>query len=184
MDITVTGRRMQVTDALREYALQKFSGALSVFTIDPMTAEVVLHVEKNRSNPNAAVAEVTVFTKGHVIRAEEAETDMYAAIDLASEKVERQLRKYKTKVVDRRQRAGTGAQPPVVVPAFDEELILDESIIRTKTVDAKPMNEEEAMLQLDLLGHDFFVFTDDETNLINVLYRRRDGGYGLIQPAV
>lgn len=178
MDITVTGRKMQLTDALREYATEKFSNALSIFSIDPMRAEIVLHVEKNRSNPNAAVAEVTVFTKGHVIRAEEAESDMYAAIDLASEKVERQLRKYKTRVIDRKQRAAA----PVPEPITMEELV-EESIIRTKTVDAKPMSEEEAMLQIDLLGHDFFVFTHAETNRLNVLYRRHDGGYGLIQPA-
>ena len=104
MSITVTGRKMPVTDALREYAEEKIGNSMKVMDIDPLVAEVVLFVEKNPANPRPAVCEVTLRTKGHIIRVEEHEEDMYAAIDVAAAKVVRQLRKYKTKVVDRKLR--------------------------------------------------------------------------------
>jgi len=190
MEITVTGRKMQVTDPIREYAIEKISNALDVFAIDPLRAEVVLQVEKNPSNPNQGVAEVTVRAKGHVIRAEEAASDMYAAIDLASEKVERQMRKYKTKVVDRRQRGSSairGVEPasiPVIITPPSPDDPDPEAILRKKTVDLVPLDEDAAMLQMDLVGHDFFMFINDETGDVNVLYRREAGGYGLLEPAV
>ena len=98
MSITVTGRKMPVTDALREYAEEKIGNSMKVMDIDPLVAEIVLFVEKNPANPRPAVCEVTLRTKGHIIRVEEHEEDMYAAIDVAAAKVVRQLRKYKTKV--------------------------------------------------------------------------------------
>ena len=107
MSITVTGRKMPVTDALREYAEEKIGNSMKVMDIDPLVAEIVLFVEKNPANPRPAVCEVTLRTKGHIIRVEEHEEDMYAAIDVAAAKVVRQLRKYKTKVVDRKLRAAT-----------------------------------------------------------------------------
>lgn len=185
MNITVTGRKMGVTDSLREYAEEKITNSTKVFDIDPMTAEIVLHVEKNPANPNSAVAEITIRTRGHVVRAEEAEEDMYAAIDLASEKVERQLRKYKTKVLDHRVRDGRNpnAAPK---PLPDPETIVAEAeenaVVRTKYLDLTPMTEEDALLQTDLLGHDFFVFLSAETGLVNVIYHRDGGGYGIIKP--
>lgn len=189
MEITVAGRRMQVTEPLREYATEKLSNSLGVFSIDPIRAEVVLQVEKNRSNPNHQVAEITVFTKGHVIRAEEAETDMYAAIDLATDKVARQLRKYKTKVVDRRHRSGSairGVEPaaiPVIINPPSPDDPDPEAILRKKSLDLTPLDEDAAMLQMDLLGHDFFMFINEVTGDVNVLYRRDAGGYGLLEPA-
>lgn len=186
MDFKVTGRKMQVSDTLREYATEKLGNAVKVFDIEPMTAETVLHVEKNRSNPRSAVAEITLRTKGHVIRAEEAAEDMYAAIDLATDKVTRQLRKYKTRIVDRHKRHGVrgkammmeaAAQSPVVMPAEDEE-----AVVRVKEIALDPLTEEEALIQIDLLGHDFFVYTDAMTGLVNVMYHRKDGGYGIIKP--
>lgn len=186
MDIKVTGRKMQVSDALREYAEEKVENSTKVFEIGPMNAEVVLHVEKNRSNPKSAVAEITLRTKGQVIRAEEAAEDMYAAIDLAASKVSRQLRKFKTKVIDRRKR--DGAKPaahlepvPVDIPQAPEE---DEEIVRTKYIDLQPLTEEEALIQTDLVGHDFFMYIDAKTGLTNVIYHRKDGGYGVLKPKI
>jgi len=185
MNITVTGRKMQITDALKDYAVEKIEGACKVFDI-PMTAEVVLHVEKNPSNPRHCVAEVTIRTKGHVVRVEEAEEDMYAAIDVAADKTQRQLRKFKTRIVDRRTRANAAGAaedlpvadlPPV---QFDD----DEAIVRVKEIELQPLTEEEALIQTDLLGHDFFVYIDAVTGLTNVIYHRNGGGYGIIKPVV
>lgn len=188
MSITVTGRRMPVTNALRDYAEEKIGNAMKVMDIDPLVAEVVLYKEKNPANPRPAVCEVTLRTKGHIVRVEESEEDMYAAIDVAAAKVLRQLRKYKTKVVDRRVRnegetirmieSNVGTE--LDVDGLMEELA-DDEIVRVKEIEFAPLTEEEALVQIDLLGHDFFAFTDRDTNLVNILYRRDDGGYGLLK---
>lgn len=188
MSITVTGRRMPVTNALREYAEEKIGNAMKVMDIDPLVAEVVLYKEKNPANPRPAVCEVTLRTKGHIVRVEESEEDMYAAIDVAAAKVLRQLRKYKTKVVDRRVR-NEGETIRMIEPGVGGELdvdglmeeLNDDEIVRVKEIEFAPLTEEEALVQIDLLGHDFFVFTDRDSNLVNVLYRRDDGGYGLLK---
>ena len=143
MSITVAGRKMPVTDALRQYAEEKIGNSMKVMDIDPLVAEVVLYVEKNPANPRPACCEVTLRTKGHIIRVEECEEDMYAAIDVAAAKVVRQL--------------------------------------RVKEIEFEPLTEEEALVKIDLLGHDFFAYTDRDTNMVNVLYRRDDGGYGLLK---
>lgn len=185
MQIQVKGRHMDVSPAIRDYATEKIGKVAKIHDRDEMTIEAVLHVEKNPSQKNRDVAEVTARMKGVVVRAEEAAPDMYAAIDLVSEKLERQMRKYKTKLVDRRNggRAVVKTAPgdSALASPFAEE---EESgqIVRTKYVDAKPMTSDEAIMQMELLGHDFFVFTSAESDDINVLYRRNDGNYGLIAP--
>ena len=186
MSITVTGRKMPVTDALREYAEEKIGNSMKVMDIDPLVAEVVLYVEKNPANPRPACCEVTLRTKGHIIRVEECEEDMYAAIDVAAAKVVRQLRKYKTKVIDRKLRAVDETIRTEPVPTKDldqlmEELAADEEVVRVKEIEFEPLTEEEALVKIDLLGHDFFAYTDRDTNMVNVLYRRDDGGYGLLK---
>lgn len=189
MSITVTGRKMPVTDALREYAEEKIGNSMKVMDIDPLVAEVVLFVEKNPANPRPAVCEVTLRTKGHIIRVEEHEEDMYAAIDVAAAKVVRQLRKYKTKVVDRKLRAADEtirmAEPAAAgeldVDGLMQELAADDEVVRVKTIEFEPLTEEEALVKIDLLGHDFFAYTDRDTSMVNVLYRRDDGGYGLLK---
>jgi len=184
MQIKITGRHMPVTDPIRSYAEEKISKVAKIHDRDDMSVDVVLHVEKNPANKNRDVAEVTAHMKGLVVRAEEAAPDMYAAIDLVSEKLERQMRKYKTKLVDRR-----NGKTSVRTAAGDSELpssIPEEesgAVVRTKKIGNKPMTEDEAILQLELLGHDFFVFTHADTGIVNVLYRRNDGDYGLIQPS-
>lgn len=190
MDIKVSGRKVTVTDALHDYVDEKIGDALKVFNIQPMTCDVVLRVEKNRSNSEAAVCEVTVRVRDNVVRVESADPDMYAAIDFAADKVTRQLRKFKTRVVDRRQRAqGLPVEPihtdlaDLIEPeAVDEDA--DDELVREKVIDLPPMTEEEALVQTDLIGHDFYVFTNATTGLVNVIYHRKNGGYGIIKPKI
>ncbi len=189
MNITVTGRNIAVTDALRTYVDEKLQAATNVFDI-PMNAEVVLRVEKNPSNPVPQVVEVTVFVKGAVVRVSEAAADMYVAVDMAADRVSRQLRKFKTRVIDRRQRAAAPQEPsaaeladlievPEPAPEEDEE---QEEILREKLIEFTPLTVDQALLQTDLLGHDFFVFTNVDTGDVNVIYRRKNGGYGILKP--
>ena len=182
MNLTVKGRNLVLTDAISAYAEEKISKVAKIHDRDDMTIDVVLHVEKNPSNKNRDVAEVTAHMKGIVVRAEEAAPEMYAAIDLVAEKLERQMRKYKTKLVDRRNgkiAVKTAPGDTEIKPEPEEEEL---GVTRVKVIDTKPMTEEEAILQLELLGHDFFVFTHAEVGTVNVLYRRTGGDYGLIQP--
>ena len=186
MQVKVTGRHMNPTESTRTYAEEKFGRIAKIHDADSVVAEVVLEAQKNRSNPDRFVAEVTVRLKGHVVRAEEAASDMHAAIDLAAAKAETQMRKYKSRVVDRR----SGKHQPTVVktaPGDGQVAVPEEEtpvVTRTKIVNAVPMSEEEAILQLELLGHDFFVYRSADTQEVNVLYRRTGGDFGVIQPSV
>lgn len=190
MDITVSGRKTTVTDALRERVNEKVGAALKVFDIEPMTADVVLRYEKNPSIPEPAIVEVTVRARGSVIRVAEHGADMYAAIDLAADKVTRQLRKFKTKVIDNRQQGASAADVAPAMPVDDlGDLLIpeeeeDDLLVREKIIDITPMTEEEALVQTDLLGHDFYVFENATTGLINVVYHRKNGGYGIIKPRI
>ncbi len=190
MDITVSGRKTTVTDALRAHVNEKVGAALKVFDIEPMTADVVLRYEKNPSIPEPAIVEVTVRVRSSVVRVAEHGADMYAAIDQAADKVTRQLRKFKTKVVDNRQQGASAAEvapaprvddlADLLIPAEEE----DDLLVREKVIDITPMTEEEALVQTDLLGHDFYVFENSLTGLINVVYHRKNGGYGIIKPKI
>lgn len=189
MDITVSGRKTTVTDALRAHVDEKIGEALKVFDIEPMTTDVVLRYEKNPSNPSPAIVEVTVRARGSVIRVAEHGADMYAAIDEAADKVTRQLRKFKTKIVDNRQQGASAAEVAPVEPVSDlADLLLpedeDDLLVREKFIDLTPMTEEQALVETDLLGHDFYVFENATTGLINVVYHRKNGGYGIIKPRI
>ena len=182
VDIKISGRKVSVTDAMRDHVNEKVGESLKVFDIKPMTCDVVLRVDKNPSNPDRKMCEVTVFVRDNVVRVEASSADMYAAIDEAADKVARQLRKYKTRVIDRRQRP-----VPMPVPSSSDDLadlIVDEddALVREKLIDLRPMTEEEALVQTDLIGHDFYVFENATTGLINVIYLRHNGGYGIIKP--
>ena len=189
MAITVAGRKMTVSDALRQYAEEKIGNSMKVMDIDPLDAEVVLSVKKNPSIALPCKCEVTIRTKGNVVRVEEDEQDMYAAIDVAAAKVLRQLRKYKTRVIDRKVRAGAHGEAGSIRTMEGEDLDLDalmadlsdDEIVRVKEIDFEPMTEEEALIQIDLLGHDFFAYIDRDTEAFCVLYRRDNGGYGLLK---
>lgn len=189
VDIRISGRKVTITDALRSHVEDKLGSALKVFDISPMTCDCVLRVDKNPSNLERKSCEVTVFVRDNVVRVVASGDDMYAAIDSAADKVSRQLRKYKTRVVDRRQKGGRIAVPAniedladlIVESGEDED---DEVLVREKVIDLPPMTEEEALVQTDLLGHDFYVFTNATTGLINVIYHRKNGGYGIIKPKI
>ena len=188
MAITVAGRKMTVTDSLRQYAEEKIGNSMKVMDIDPLDAEVVLSVKKNPSIALPCKCEVTIRTKGNVVRVEEDEQDMYAAIDVAAAKVLRQLRKYKTRVIDRKVRAGhtdSGSIRTMEGDELDLDALMadlsDEEVVRVKEIEFEPMTEEEALIQIDLLGHDFFAYTDRDTEAVCVLYRRDNGGYGLLK---
>ena len=190
MNITVSGRKMPVTDAIRSYAEEKVGNAIKVLDHDPIAVDVVLHMAKNPANPKPAGCEVTVQVKGHIVRVEESEEDMYAAIDVASATVTRQLRKYKTKVIDKRIRATERIVDHVHEDAHPEsELDLDrlmdelanDQVVREKEVEFAPRTQEEAMVDIDLLGHDFYAYTDRDSGNVHVIYRRKDGGYGVLK---
>lgn len=190
MNITVSGRKMPVTDAIRSYAEEKVGNAIKVLDHDPIAVDIVLHMAKNPANPKPAGCEVTVQVKGHIVRVEESEEDMYAAIDVAAATVTRQLRKYKTKVIDKRIRATERIVDHVHEDAHPEsELDLDrlmdelanDQVVREKEVEFAPRTQEEAMVDIDLLGHDFYAYTDRDSGNVHVIYRRKDGGYGVLK---
>ena len=190
-DIKISGRKIGVNDQMRERVNDKIGDALSVFDVKPMSCDVVLRVDKNPSNPERKTCEVTVFVRDSVVRVVASSTDMFAAIDEAADKVTRQLRKYKTKIVDKRKRSPKGLVHPELEAATTENLTEliepsdeDDQLVREKIIDLTPMTEEEALVQTDLLGHDFYVFENATTGLVNVIYHRHNGGYGIIKPRI
>ena len=177
--LQVKGKNVDVTDSLKDYALQKL-GKLDKHLNDAARLELELHVEKNPSISQNQVAEATVWTKGPVLRARESSTDMKASIDLLVDKLERQVRRYRDKRRRGHARGNNDHVESIPVVADEEQPV----IVKTKQFAVKPMTPEEAVLQLELIGHDFFVFQNADTSDVNVLYRRRDGNYGLIEPRV
>ncbi len=184
MQVAVKGRNIMVTEALEQYATKKVE-RISKFFDDGRSvsrAEVELIHERNPSISEPEVADATLFINGTVLKAREASVDMYASIDRMSDKLERQVRRYRGRQLDRWQgqkKRHAAAEAPHVV----EEEDVEARIVRTKQFQMKPMSPEEATLQMELLDHTFFVFTNADTGEINVVYRRRDGNYGLIEPA-
>ncbi len=191
VDIKISGRKMSVSDGMRERVNEKIGEALRVFEVQPMTCDVVLRVDKNPSNPDRRTCEVTVYVRDSVVRVTASSNDMNVAIDDAADKVERQLRKYKTKVVDKRKRSPRGLAHPELEAVTAENLAdliepadEDDQLVREKIIELTPMTEEEALVQTDLLGHDFYVFENATTGLVNVIYHRHNGGYGIIKPRI
>jgi putative sigma-54 modulation protein len=167
MDVIVRGKNMDVTDALHNHVAKKI-GKLARFVDRPdVVAEAVLSVEKERQ-----IVEVTVPLEGRLLRGEEATDDMYASADLVVDKLERQLEKLKGHLRARHARQN-GEERSESAPA---------SVVRRKTFSPKPMSLDEARLQMEMLGHAFFAFANADTEQINVLYRRRDGNLGLLEP--
>jgi putative sigma-54 modulation protein len=180
MRLQVKGRNVEVSDSIRSYAEEKL-GKLDPQLHELTQVDLELMVERNPSIAANQVAEATIWTKGPVLRARESSTDMKASIDLLVEKLERQARRYRDK---RRRGPGRGNHnniPEGIPVVADEERPV---IVKTKQFAIKPMTPEEAVLQLELIGHDFFVFQNADTSDVNVVYRRRDGNYGLIEPRV
>ncbi len=191
MQVAVKGRNMSVTEALERYATEKIERLAKFFDDENSVSrvEVELIYERNPSIPEPEVADATLFINGTVLKAREASADMYASIDRMSDKLERQVRRYRGRQIDRwhgqktRQAVAESAPEPPATIVEDEGEEFEARIVRTKQFQMKPMSVEEAALQMELLDHAFFVFKNADTSQINVVYRRRDGNFGLIEPA-
>ncbi len=173
MNFIITGRNIEVTSGLRE-AVEDKLGKLDRFFAPATEATVRLSVQKEIQK-----IEVTIPVKGHIIRAEESSTDMYVSIDLVEEILERQLKKYKNKLIDKKQN----------VLSFSQAFIEDENagedqieIVKSKKFAVKPMDAEEACVQMELLGHSFYVFLNADSDEVNVVYKSKGGSFGLIEP--
>ena len=173
MQLSVKGRNLEVTDALRSYAEEKLS-RLTKYLENIVTANVVLSVEKHRQ-----IAEVTLRVRDLTIRAEESTDDLYSSIDLVLEKLERQILRYKERIMTHETRTARGEGRPSAGTAAPEG---ESRLVKTKRFAVKPAELDEAIMQMDLLGHNFYVFRNARTDEVNVVYRRRDGHYGLIEP--
>jgi putative sigma-54 modulation protein len=193
MQLQVSGRNLDVTEPIREYAQRKLARIERHLTEDTRV-DLELAIERNRSISANQHAELTVWTKGPVLRAHEYAEDMYAAIDLAVDKLDRQVRRYRERrrhwrphhqvrdveallpLSDVDEAASlaeaNGAEPELPIP----------TIVKTKRFNMKPMHPDEAALQLELVGHEFYVFLNAETDAVAVIYRRRDGNLGVIEP--
>lgn len=173
MRYTITGRNIEVTPGLRDAVQEKIGKLERYFTPDTEVI-VTLSVQKDKQK-----IEVTIPVKGSIIRAEEASSDMYVSIDLVEEVIERQIKKYKTKLIDKKQSAQSFSELFFTEePAADEEI----KIVKSKRFAMKPMDPEEACLQMELLGHNFYVFLNADTEEVNVVYKRKGSTFGLIEP--
>lgn len=175
MKFVIVGKNIEVTEGLRSAVEDKIGKLEKYFTPDT-EVHVTLNVEKDRQK-----IEVTIPVKGNIIRSEQVSNDMYVSIDLVEEIIERQLKKYKTKLVDQKQNIEFFKQEYIDKDFMDEE---DVKIIRTKKFDIKPMYPEDACVQMELLGHNFYVFCNAETEQVNVVYKRKGNTYGLIEPEI
>lgn len=173
MKFIISGKNLDVTDGLKT-AIQDKLGKLERYFTPETEVHVTLSVEKERQK-----IEVTIPVKGNIIRSEQVSSDMYVSIDLVEEVIERQLRKYKTKIVNKQQEAGNFQKTFMEDDFLEEEEV---NIIRTKRFGIKPMYPEDACVQMELLGHNFFVFLNAETEEVNVVYKRKGNTYGLIEP--
>ncbi len=174
MKYVIVGKNMEVTPAL-ESAVRDKLGKLEKFFAEDTTVYVTMRVNRERHK-----IEVTIPVKGTVIRCEEVSNDMYVSIDMAEAVIERQLKKYKSKLVRKNKTAGAAFKREYL----EEPEVSDEAIriVRNKQFDLKPMYPEDACVQMELIGHDFYIFNNAETEQVSVVYKRRDGAYGLIGP--
>ena len=173
MKMIISGKNIDVTPGLRSAVEAKLGKLERYFTADT-EIYVTLSVEKDRQK-----IEVTIPMKGNIIWSEQTSSDMYVSIDLVEEVIERQLRKYKNKLIQKEQNVAQFSKGFVDEDTYDEEEI---SIIRSKKFAMKPMDPEEACVQMELLGHSFYVFLNSETEQVNVVYKRKGNTYGLIEP--
>ncbi|MCR4397990.1 MAG: ribosome-associated translation inhibitor RaiA [Firmicutes bacterium] len=170
MHITVRGKNMEVAPALRDY-VEKRLGKIEKYFDYALAPQVTLSVERERH-----IVEVTVPINGMLLRGEEETGDMYSAVDLVLEKIEKQIEKYRTRLTRRPRNAGKDEESGYINSSNEPR------VVRVKRFAVKPMTVEEAVLQMNLLGHDFFVFRNAESEEVEVVYRRKDGNYGLIEP--
>lgn len=176
MKFNIRGDKLEVTNAINDYVESKIGKLDKYFKDEEIEANIVVKVRGNKQ-----IIEVTVITDNFILRSEEEHDDLYAAIDLVIDKLERQLRKNKTKL--KKQNINNKYKEfnfdyEVIEEDEEEE---DNKIVKRKTIDTKPMDEEEAILEMELLGHNFFVFKDMDSDSVKVLYKRKDGNYGIIE---
>ncbi len=188
MKLVIHGKNIEITDAIRDYVNQKIEKAVNHFHNITNQVDIHLSVARNpRINPNQS-AEVTVFANGNVIRAEESSENLYASIDLVADKITRQLRKYKERRQSKKNNSTSTNEVYITEEAVITDLIgnrtpeLPTEVVRTKYFAMPPMTVTDALEQLQMVGHDFYMFLNIETNEINVIYERNHGGYGVIQP--
>ena len=173
MRYTISGKNINITPGLKD-AVESKLGKLERYFSPDTEVQVTLSVEKGRQK-----IEVTIPVKGSIIRAEQDSSDMYVSVDLVEEIIERQIKKYKTKIVDKKQSALAFSEAFLQEEAEQEETV---NIVKTKRFAMKPMDAEEACVQMELLGHNFFMFLNADANEVNVVYKRKGNSYGLIEP--
>lgn len=172
MKFIISGKNIEVTEGLKA-AVEEKIGKLDKYFTEDTEIQVTLSTQKDRQK-----IEVTIPMKGNIVRAEQESNDMYVSIDLVEEIIERQLRRYKTKIIERQQATVNLSKEFIEEEVDDEEI----KIVRTKRFAVKPMDVEEACVQMELLGHNFFVFRNAETDEVNVVYKRKGNTFGLIEP--
>ncbi|MBE9190179.1 ribosome-associated translation inhibitor RaiA [Gloeocapsopsis crepidinum LEGE 06123] len=188
MKLVIHGKNIEITDGIREYVHQKIEKAVNHFQNLTNEVDVHLSVARNPRINDKQAAEVTIYANGSVIRAEESSENLYASIDMVADKIARKLRKYKEKRHDKKtqvpEKTSIAVEPPPVVEDLigDRTPELPEEVVRTKYFAMPPMTITEALEQLQLVDHDFYMFRNAETGEINVIYERNHGGYGVIQP--
>ena len=173
MEIIIHGDKLKITDAMKEYIeekLEKLNKYLE--NSDNVRATVIVKVKNHEQR-----VEITIPLKAVILRSEEAKDDFYAAVDKTIDKLERQIRKNKTRIMARQNKTNID----FVVSAFEEEEEDKKKVLKRKRIEVKPMNEEEAILQMELLGHQFYMYKDSDTDQVNVVYKRTDGNYGVIE---
>lgn len=175
MEIIIRGDKMQITDAMKDYINEKL-GKLEKYleNSDAVRANVIVKVKNHEQT-----VEITIPLKSFILRSEETKEDFYAAVDKTIDKLERQVRKNKTKLMAKQNKASYDFNFEKI--NFKEEIEDEHKVIKRKTIEVKPMNEEEAILQMELLNHEFYMYKDSETNKPTVVYKRTDGNYGLIE---
>ena len=174
MKITLRGKNIEITEAIEEKVSEKLSKLDKYFIVSENVEAKVLV----RTYPYGQKIEVTIPTEYVLLRAEVVDQDLYNAIDLVIDKLEGQIRKYKTRLNRKSKDNKLAFNIASIVPLEDQE---EDIVVKTKTISPKPMDMEETIMQMELIGHSFFVYRDTETNLISVAYKRHDGGYGLIE---
>lgn len=174
---SIRGENLEVTEALRDYVVSKLEKIEKYFQADQ---ELDARVNLKAYREKTAKVEVTIPLGSITLRAEDVSQDMYGSIDLVTDKIERQIRKNKTKI-ERKNRNKKSTSQLFTDAVVEEAEAAPAKVVRSKQIDLKPMDLEEALLQMDLLGHDFFIYTDVEDNTTNVLYRREDGDVGLLE---
>ena len=174
---SIRGENLEVTEAIRDYVVSKLEKIEKYFQAEQeLDARVNLKVYREKT----AKVEVTIPLGSITLRAEDVSQDMYGSIDLVTDKIERQIRKNKTKI-ERKNKNKVATSQLFTDALVEDPNVVQSRVVRSKQIDLKPMDLEEAILQMDLLGHDFFIYTDSKDHMTNVLYKREDGNYGLIE---